>query len=146
MAYTSIENSAEIQALKQQYAEAQAAGASKSVLNSIHQAAETLRKSAGYESTDATGEVFRETSANKAAAFPPSSVIFRIGIIMSMQDPIKVRTPKTTLSSGSRRLVTSITSAPAPNTVSPLLRSLFEKGTQNPDRKIKVQQILCCHI
>lgn len=68
MAYTSIENSSEIQALKQQYAEAQAAGASKSVLNSIHQAAETLRKSAGYESTDATGEVFRETSANKAAA------------------------------------------------------------------------------
>jgi len=68
MAYTSIENSAEIQALKQQYAEAQAAGASKSVLSSIHQAAETLRKSAGYESTDGTGETFRETSASKAAA------------------------------------------------------------------------------
>ena len=68
MAYTSIENSAEIQALKQQYAEAQAAGASKAVLNSIHQAAETLRAAAGYESTDATGETFRETSASKAAA------------------------------------------------------------------------------
>lgn len=68
MAYTSIENSAEIQALKQQYAEAQAAGASKSVLNSIHQAAETLRAAAGYESTDGTGETFRETSASKAAA------------------------------------------------------------------------------
>ena len=52
MAYTSIENSAEIQALKQQYTEAQAAGASKDVLNSIHQAAEALRKAAGYESTD----------------------------------------------------------------------------------------------
>lgn len=68
MAYTSIENSAEIQDLKRQYAEAQAAGASKSVLNSIHQAAEALRRGAGYESTDATGEVFQETSANKAAA------------------------------------------------------------------------------
>ena len=68
MAYTSIENSAEIQALKQQYAEAQAAGASKTVLNSIHQAAETLRAAAGYESTDGTGETFRETSASKAAA------------------------------------------------------------------------------
>lgn len=68
MAYTSIENSAEIQALKQQYAEAQAAGASKAVLNSIHQAAETLRAAAGYESTDGTGETFRESSASKAAA------------------------------------------------------------------------------
>lgn len=68
MAYTSIESSAEIQALKQQYAEAQAAGASKATLNAIHQAAEVLRSAAGYESTDATGETFRETSASKAAA------------------------------------------------------------------------------
>lgn len=68
MAYTSIESSAEIQALKQQYAEAQAAGASKATLNAIHQAAEVLRSAAGYESTDATGETFRETAASKAAA------------------------------------------------------------------------------
>lgn len=68
MAYTSIENSPEIQDLKRQYEEAQAAGASKSVLNSIHQAAEALRRGAGYESTDATGETFRETAASKAAA------------------------------------------------------------------------------
>lgn len=68
MAYTSIENSAEIQALKTQYAEAQAAGASKATLNAIHQAAEALRSAAGYESTDATGETFRETAASKAAA------------------------------------------------------------------------------
>ena len=65
---------------------------------------------------------------------------------MSMQDPISVRTPKTTLSSGSRILVTSITSAPAPNTISPLFRSFPEKGMQNPDKKIKVQQMLCCQI
>ena len=66
MAYTSIENSAEIQALKQQYTEAQAAGASKDVLNTIHQAAEALRKAAGYESTDGTGETFRESKSSSS--------------------------------------------------------------------------------
>ena len=84
-------------------------------------------------------------SAVASALESPPSIFLR-GIISSIQDPIRVSTPKTTLSSGSKRHVTAITRAPAPKTSSPRLRSLDEKGMQKPDSIIKVQQMLCCHI
>lgn len=71
---------------------------------------------------------------------------FLRGTMSSMHEPISVSTPKMTLSSGRTIFVTSITSAPAPNTTRPRRRSLLESGTQKPDSRIKVQQMLCCQM
>lgn len=63
-----------------------------------------------------------------------------------MQEPISVSTPNQICSSGMKSTVTSVTTQPQPNTVSPLRRGRRPRLKQNPERRIKVQQMLCCQM
>ena len=58
--------------------------------------------------------------------------------------PRKESTPQSTRSSYIRKTVTALTTSPAAVTSSPLRNMRREKGTQKPESRIKVQQILCC--
>ena len=68
------------------------------------------------------------------------------GIIRSMEDPNKVRTPNITLESGINMSVANVITIPAPNTWRPRFSLFLPICQQNPDTQIKLQQILCCHI
>ena len=61
-----------------------------------------------------------------------------------MQEPIRVSTPKTILSSGMKSIVTIVTSAPAPKIRSPRFKGFRSKRQLKPARKMKVQHMLCC--
>ena len=62
-----------------------------------------------------------------------------------MQEPRRVRIPKTIRFWGITAKVTAVTSIPAPKTVIPRRKCRFPRGQQKPDSRIKVQQMLLCH-
>jgi hypothetical protein len=62
---------------------------------------------------------------------------FDKGIMKSMADPVKVRTPKITREPGNIRSVITVMKKPAPNTHNPLFRWLFPICQQKPDSRIK---------
>ena len=64
----------------------------------------------------------------------------------SMALPRNVRIPNVIRSSGIKIQVTALTNRPPVDTTSPFFTGFRLKFQQNPDRIIKLQQILCCHI
>ena len=64
---------------------------------------------------------------------------------MSMAAPSRVSTPNTTRSSGMNNSVTTVTSTPAPETISPRRSGRCPSGRQKPDSRMNTQQMLCCH-
>lgn len=71
---------------------------------------------------------------------------FSKGTIKSIQEPIRVRTPNRTRFCGIVISVAATIKNPRLKTVMPLFSFSFPSGSQNPERKINVQQIHCCHI
>ena len=66
------------------------------------------------------------------------------GTISSIQLPSSVSTPKTTRLAGMTSSVTAVTRRPPQKTSNPRRRGLLPREKQKPERRMKVQQMLCC--
>lgn len=74
------------------------------------------------------------------------SSILRIPAMISIHDPIQVKTPNKIKFSGIKSIVIAVIIAPNKNTVKPLRNKCRLIPEQKPDNKINVQQMHCCQI